>query len=106
MKKLFGFATLAVLFVAGPAFAEEAAAAATAGANQGYLAIAAALAMGVAALGGTLGQGRAIASAMDGIARNPASRQQLFIPMILGLALMEALVILAFVIALMLVTKI
>jgi len=64
-----------------------------------YLAIGAAIAIGVAALGGALGQGRAAASALDGIARNPQAAGKIFTPMIIGLALTESLVLLAFVIA-------
>jgi F-type H+-transporting ATPase subunit c len=65
--------------------------------------IAAGLAIGVAAFGGALGQGRAAAAALEGIARNPNASGKLFTPMILGLALIESLVIYALVIAIMLV---
>ena len=56
------------------AWAEGAAPAA--GNSQGLIAIGAALAIGLAALGGGLGQGRAAASALDGIARNPQASGQ------------------------------
>lgn len=62
-------------------------------------AIAAGLAIGIAALGGSLGQGRAAAAALEGIARNPNASDKLFTPMIIGLALIESLVIYALVIA-------
>ncbi|MCA9603660.1 MAG: ATP synthase F0 subunit C, partial [Myxococcales bacterium] len=45
--------------------------------------------------GGALGQGRAAAAALEGIARNPNASDKLFTPMILGLALIESLVIYA-----------
>lgn len=61
--------------------------------------IAAGLAIGLAAFGGSLGQGRAAAAALEGIARNPNASDKLFTPMILGLALIESLVIYALVIA-------
>ena len=66
---------------------------------SGLIAIAAGLAIGLAALGGGLGQGKAISSALDAIGRNPSAQFKIFIPMLLGLALVESLVILAFVIA-------
>lgn len=64
-----------------------------------WLALGAAIAIGVAALGGALGQGRAASAALDGIARNPQAAGKIFTPMIIGLALTESLVLLAFVIA-------
>ena len=52
-----------------------------------------ALALGLAAIGGALGQGRAISAALEGIARNPSAQDKIFTPMILGLAFIESLVI-------------
>lgn len=69
--------------------------------NDGWKALAAGLAIGIAAFGGGLGQGRAAAAALEGIARNPNASGKLFTPMILGLALIESLVIYALVIAIM-----
>ena len=66
---------------------------------KGMLGIGAGLAVGIAALGGTLGQGKAAAAALDGIARNPGASGKIFVPMILGLALIESLVVLTWVIA-------
>jgi len=74
--------------------------------NFGSYALAAGLAIGVAALGGGIGQGRAAAAALDGIARNPGAAGQIRGPMILGLALIESLVIYALIIALLLWLKI
>jgi F-type H+-transporting ATPase subunit c len=51
------------------------------------------LGVSIAALGGTLGQSRAIAAALEGIARNPNAAAKIQTPMILGLALIESLVI-------------
>jgi len=62
-----------------------------------YASLAAAIAIGVAALGGALGQGKTAAAALEGMARNP--QVNLLVPMILGLALIESLVIYALVIA-------
>lgn len=68
-------------------------------------AIGAGIAIGLAALGGGLGQGKAASAALDSIGRNPSAAGKLFVPMILGLALVESLVILSFIIALQLVGK-
>jgi F-type H+-transporting ATPase subunit c len=94
--------SLATTFVAVSAFAQEAAAPAVADGsiNKGLVAIAAAIAISISVLGGALAQGRTAATALDGIARNPAASGKILIPMILGLALIESLVIYALIIAL------
>lgn len=85
-----------VLFVSTAAFAAEGGSGAMGA--QGYLAIAAGFGMGLAAFGGALGQGKAIAAAMEGIARNPGADKKIFTPMIIGLVFIEVMVILTFVI--------
>lgn len=70
------------------------------------LALGAALAIGFAAAGGGIGQGKVGAAALEGIARNPGSSDKIFTPMIIGLALIESLVIYALLIAFMLLNKI
>ena len=65
-------------------------------------ALGAGLAIGIAAFGGAMGQGKAVSSALEGIARNPGSSDKIFVPMIIGLALIESLVIYALLIAFML----
>ena len=72
---------------------------------QSMVAISGGLAIAIAAFGGALSQGRAVASALEGIARNPNASGKITTPMIIGLALIESLVIYAFIIAIMLVTK-
>lgn len=67
--------------------------------NNAWYAIAAALAIAIPAFGGAFGQGRAASAALEGIARNPGAAGKLFVPMILGLALIESLVIYGLVIA-------
>lgn len=62
--------------------------------------IAAALAVGVAAFGCGLGQGRAAAAALEGIARNPAAYSKIFTPLIISLALIESLAIYGLLVAL------
>lgn len=74
--------------------------------NGGLIALAAGLGIAIAAFGGALGQGRAAATALEGIARNPGAADKLFTPMILGLALIESLVIYALIIAFVLQGKI
>ena len=76
------------LFMALPALASD-------GAAGGSMALG--IMMGVAVLGGALGQGKAAAAAFEAIARNP--KADIFVPFILGLALIESLVIYALVVA-------
>jgi F-type H+-transporting ATPase subunit c len=55
--------------------------------------ITAGFALGIAAFGGALGQGRAVASATEAIARNPGAVGEIRGVLILGLVLIESLVI-------------
>jgi F-type H+-transporting ATPase subunit c len=64
--------------------------------------ITAGFAMGIAAFGGALGQGKAVASAAEGIARNPGAVGEIRGVLILGLVLIESLVIYVLLIALIL----
>jgi len=66
------------------------------------LALAAGLAVALAAFGGGLGQGRAIAAAMEATARQPEAGGRLFTLLILGLAFIESLTIYALVISFLL----
>ena len=108
MKKALRIVVLTLLNIclfAPLAFAAEAAG----GGGESYkgiIALAAGLAIGIAAFGGALGQGRAAAAALEGIARNPGASDKIFTPFILGLALIESLVIYALVIAIMLQGKV
>ena len=95
MKKAMLFAATVLASVG--VFAQEAAAAHSS--NSGLVAIGAAIAIGLAVYGGTSAQGKAAAAALDGMARNPAASDKLFTPLILSLALIESLVILAFLVA-------
>jgi F-type H+-transporting ATPase subunit c len=72
----------------------------------GLIAIGAGIGIGIAALGCGLGQGRLAASAMESIGRNPNSTNQLFVPMIIGLAFVESLTLYALVISFILQAKI
>lgn len=64
-----------------------------------WLAIASGVAISSAAIGGAIAQSKAASVALEGIARNPAAADKLFTPMIIALALIESLVIYAFVIS-------
>jgi F-type H+-transporting ATPase subunit c len=90
----------ALVLIPAMAFAEEI------GANKWeankWVAASAGFAIGIAALGGTMGQSRAAAAALEGISRNPGAAARIQTPMILGLALIESLVLFAWVIAFLL----
>ena len=99
MKKMM--LVLATMMVSVSALAQDATTAVVAApTDRGLVAIAAALAICVSVLGGALAQGKTASTALEGIARNPAASGKLLIPMILGLALIESLVIYALIIAL------
>jgi F-type H+-transporting ATPase subunit c len=107
MRKLF--AVLGALFVglmtSGLALAAEGAAGTDAQA-QVAIAISAGIAVAIAAFGAALGQGRVGAAAMESIGRNPNAADRLFLPLVLTLALLEALALYGFVIAILLQGKI
>jgi F-type H+-transporting ATPase subunit c len=65
-------------------------------------AIAAALGLGLAALGGGLGQGNAVGKAVEGIARQPEAAGPIQTAMIIGISFIESLTIYALVVALIL----
>ncbi|HEX5037942.1 MAG TPA: ATP synthase F0 subunit C [bacterium] len=108
MKKIISF--IATLFssvaFAAVAFAEEGTAAASGGSLKPVLALSAGIAIAIAAFGGALGQSKAAVAALEGIARNPGAAGKVQTPMIIALALIESLVIYAFVIAILLQGKI
>lgn len=88
------------------AFAADKGSASNAFDVQSMAAVGAGIAIGLAVLGGATGQGRAAAAALEGISRNPGAAPRITTPMILGLALIESLVLFAFVIAFLLQGKI
>ena len=95
MKTLqYLFMTLAVILLATPAFAQDAAG----GAASQWVPLAAGLGMALASGLCGLGQGRATASATEALARNPGARPGIFIFLILGLAFIESLALFTFVI--------
>ena len=106
MKRFLYVVAGAVLSIFVPiiAFAEEATASGNDGASRFY-AIAAGFGIAIAAFGGAIGQSKAIAAALEGISRNPSASGKIQTPMIIGLALIESLVIYAFVIAFLILGK-
>ena len=98
------FTTFAAVMVAS-----SAALAADGVAAQGdgaWMSIAVAIGIGLAAFGGTMSQARVGSSALEGIARNPNATDKVFVPMILGLAFIESLVLFTWVLMFLLLGKI
>jgi F-type H+-transporting ATPase subunit c len=91
--------------VPSSALAQAAGAASNTFDMQAAATIGASLAIGLAVLGGALGQGRAAAAALEGISRNPGATARIQTPMIIGLALIESLVLFAFAVAFLLQSK-
>ena len=77
----------ALILVAAPVFAQEGAAPAAGGGFHLSTAFAMAIASGLCGLG----QGKAIASAVEGMARNPAAGGAIRVTLLLGLAFVESL---------------
>ena len=98
LSLMFGFL---VLGLASPVYAQEAAAGG-AGAVAQWSIITAGFALALAAFGAALGQGRAVASAAEAIARNPGASGEIRGALILGLVLIESLVIYVLLISLIL----
>ena len=92
-------ALVAVAAVAQPAGTATTTTATTAAKGVNWSYVAAAFVLGIAAAFGALGQGKAIASSVEGIARNPSAGAAIRGAMIIGLALIESLVIYALLIA-------
>src|ERR1700755_2916454 len=92
--KLFVMSALMTLLVVGTAMAQaNGNAPAGGGVNLKLLAP---FAVGIAAFGGALGDGKAIAGACEGTARNPGAGGRIFTMLLLGLALIETLVLFTF----------
>lgn len=99
------FAGLFIIGLCGAAFAQDAAAA------EGlkvpvqfaaWSAMAAGLAIGIGAFGCSIGQGTAIAKAMESIGRNPEAHSKIQSTLLIGLAFIESSVLYALVIAFLL----
>ncbi len=92
MRKMqYVFMTLSVLCMAVPAFAQTAGASGT-----NLVPLAAGLSMAIAAGLCGLGQGRAVASSCEALARNPGARPGIFLFLVLGLVFIESLSLFTF----------
>ncbi len=102
LSSLFA-ATVAMFLFSGAAFAADPVAAVGAG---GLGALGAGLAVGIAAHGCGMAQGRLAGSALDGMARNPQASGDIRTSMMIALAFPESLVLFCFAIAFLLIGKI
>jgi F-type H+-transporting ATPase subunit c len=104
MKKalVIGSTLLFSLLFASLAMAAEPAGGAGAGLGGffSYAVLAAGFGMGIAAFGTGIGQGLAVKSSVEGIARNPEASGKITVTMLIGLAMIESLAIYALVVAL------
>lgn len=94
-------ALFGTLLAASPLLASDAAEAASAAGAGDLTPLAKGICISVAAFGGALGQGKAVAAACEGISRNPSAGGTVQLAMIIGLAFIESLVIYALVICFM-----
>ena len=101
MPRSLGLAVLFVLAVPGLALAQAPAAPANSLVGP-YAVLVAGFAMAFAAGLCALGQGRAVASAVDAMARQPGAAARIQTAMIIGLALIESLAIYVLVVAMIL----
>lgn len=92
--RLFIMSALMMLLTVATAAAQGATAAPT---SQSWVIPAApAFAVAIAAFGGAMADGKAIAAACEGTARNPGAGGRIFTMLLLGLALIETLVLFTF----------
>jgi F-type H+-transporting ATPase subunit c len=102
---MMALALVTVALFAAPAMAQEAGAAPTAGGGIWAQFLGAALAIGIAAAAGGIGQGLGIKAACEAMGRNPGAAGPVRITMIIGLALIESLVIYSLIIAFIILSK-
>lgn len=97
--RLFVMSALMMLLVVGTAMAQAPGAAGEPGGGGGsswFFPALPSFAVAIAAFGGALGDGKAIAAACEGTARNPGAGGRIFTMLLLGLALIETLVLFTF----------
>jgi F-type H+-transporting ATPase subunit c len=104
-RKLFLAVTIAVilLVLAIPALAQTETGAAAAKVKSPYLLVAAAFGMALAAAGCGYAQSRALTAACEGVSRNPGATDTIRIFIFLGLAFIEFLALLTFVVVILLI---
>jgi len=86
---------IAGLFLAAPAFAQEAGAKAAASAVN-WVALTSGFAMAIASAGCGYAQGKAASAACEGLARNPGARAGIQFALILALVLIESMALYTF----------
>ena len=94
MKTKMFFLMIAMMFLAIPMFAQGAAA--TSGGSNPWVPVTAGFSMAIASGLCALGQGKAVAGAAEGMARNPAAAGSIRFALILGLVLIESLALYTF----------
>ena len=97
-KAAFLILLFAVAMLAAPAaLASDAAAPVEAGGSPHWVGFAKAFGIAIAVFGGAIGQSIAASRAVEGISRNPSAGGNIQTAMIIGLALIESLVLFAWV---------
>ncbi|MDP9169771.1 MAG: ATP synthase F0 subunit C [Acidobacteriota bacterium] len=94
MKSKLFFLMIAMMFLAIPMFAQGAAT--TTGGSNPWVPVTAGFSMAIASGLCALGQGKAVAGAAEGMARNPAASAAIRFALILGLVLIESLALYTF----------
>jgi F-type H+-transporting ATPase subunit c len=103
-KSVLALMILVTLLIwALPVFAQTEGEAAATGAKSQWLIIASAFAMAIAAAGCGYAQSRALTAACDGVSRNPGATDTIRLFIFLGLAFIEFLALLTFVVILLLI---
>jgi F-type H+-transporting ATPase subunit c len=102
VQRILTVSLMAILAVPGLAWAQGAAAAGSGDMAKAFAVLAAGLGFGLAAGLCGLGQGRAVGSAVDAMARQPGALARIQTAMLLGLAFIESLALFVFLIAIIL----
>ncbi len=102
-KSMLGLMIAVILLTAVPMFAQETGGTAAPAGKSPYLLIAAAFGMALAAAGCGYAQSRALTAACEGVSRNPGATDTIRIFIFLGLAFIEFLALLTFVVVILLI---
>jgi F-type H+-transporting ATPase subunit c len=94
--RLFVMSALMTLMAVATAAAQDATPGGGGSGNSWFIPGDVAFAVAIAAFGGAMADGRAIAAACEGTARNPGAGGRIFTMLLLGLALIETLVLFTF----------
>jgi F-type H+-transporting ATPase subunit c len=95
-----GLLGLLLLLIAAPAFAQGAAEGSGGGSSHQWLLITSGFSMALAAAGCGIAQSRAISAACEGVSRNPGATDTIRLFFFIGLAFIEFLALLTFVVIL------